>query len=235
MIVAIETSTTYASAAAVIEGRLVAETCVFVPQGHCENLLPMLNTLLTGAGLGLSRAAGFAVSLGPGSFTALRIGMSTAKSLALASGKPLVGVGTLDAVAFGAAGCCPYVCPIIDARRGEVFYSLYRDESGRQERLLEYSAERPENAVALLSSFLASVPQGGVAFLGDGVGLCRQSLEAQLGGRAILLPEHAGIPRASAVGILAHSLLQNGGVADVASVEPIYVRRSDAEIRRERA
>jgi tRNA threonylcarbamoyladenosine biosynthesis protein TsaB len=234
MIIAIETSTTFASAAAVKQGNLVAETCVFAPQGHCENLLPMLETLLSGAGLEIADAKAFAVSLGPGSFTALRIGLSTGKALALAAGKPLVGVGTLDAVAFNASGLCSHVCPIMDAKRGEVFYSLYRDENEGQERLLEYGAERPENAVALLSSFMASAPEGKVIFLGDGVEACRRPIESQFGGRAIFAPRHFGTPRASAVGMLALRLLEQGRADDVARVEPIYVRRSDAEIRRER-
>ncbi len=234
MIIAIETSTTFASAAAVKDGRLLAEASVYVPQGHCENLLPMLEALLSGAGLGLDGARAFAVSLGPGSFTALRIGLSTVKALALASGKPLVGVGTLDAVAFNAAGLCSHVCPIIDARRGEVFFSLFRDESGGQERLLDYGAERPDDAVALISSFMASAPEGKVIFLGDGVEACRGSIEHQLGARAIFAPQHLGTPRASAVGVLALKLLERGRVDDVAAVEPIYVRRSDAEIRRKK-
>ena len=222
------------SAAAVKDGRLLAEASVYVPQGHCENLLPMLEALLSGAGLGLNQARAFAVSLGPGSFTALRIGLSTVKALALASGRPLVGVGTLDAVAFNAAGLCSYVCPIIDAKRGEVFYSLFRDENGGQERLLEYGAERPDDAMVLVSSFMAGAPEGKVIFLGDGVEACRRSIEGQLGGRAIFAPPHLGTPRASAVGMLALKLLERGRVDDVAGVEPIYVRRSDAEIRRER-
>ncbi|MBN1504792.1 MAG: tRNA (adenosine(37)-N6)-threonylcarbamoyltransferase complex dimerization subunit type 1 TsaB [Candidatus Eisenbacteria bacterium] len=234
MIIAVETSTTFASAAAVRDGTLLAETCLFAPQGHCENLLPMLETLLTGAGLDLAQATAFAVSLGPGSFTALRIGLSTVKALAMASRRPLVGVGTLDALAFNAAGLCSHVCPIIDAKRGEVFYSLFRDESGRQERLLEYGAQRPDEAIALLSSFMASSPEGKVIFLGDGVEACRGPIEAQFGGRAIFAPPHLGTPRASAVGVLALALLERGRVEDVAGVEPIYVRRSDAEIRRQR-
>jgi tRNA threonylcarbamoyladenosine biosynthesis protein TsaB len=233
MIIAMETSTTFASAAAVTEAGLIAEACVFVPQGHCENLLPMLETLLCGAGLKLNDATAFAVSLGPGSFTALRIGLSTAKALALASGKPLLGVGTLDAVAYNASGLCSHVCPIIEAKRGEVFFSLFRDESDGQERLLEYGAERPEDAVTLLSSFMASAPEGKVIFLGDGVGLCSGYIQSQFGPRAIFAPAHLGTPRASAVAVLARRLLLRGRAEDLATVEPIYVRRSDAEIRRE--
>ena len=234
MIIAIETSTTFASAAAVKDARLLAEACVFVPQGHCENLVPMLEALLSGVKLEISQATAFAVSLGPGSFTALRIGLSTVKALAMASAKPIVGVGTLDAVAFNAAGLCSHVCPIIDAKRGEVFYSLFRDEKGGQERLLEYGAERPEDAIALVSSFMASAPEGKVIFLGDGVEACRTYIEGQFGSRAIFAPPHLGTPRASAVGMLASELFERGRVSDVAGVEPIYVRRSDAEIRRQK-
>jgi len=235
MIIAIETSTTFGSVAVVEEGNLIAEECMFVPQGHCENVLPMLDAMLSRAGIKISSASAFAVSLGPGSFTALRIGLSTAKALSFSSGKPLVGVGTLDAIAYNVAGLCPYVCPIIDAKRGEVFYSLYRDQAGRQERLVQYGADRPEKAALEIFPFLASVSEGSVAFLGDGVELCRESIEARIEGRSLFPPYHIGIPRASSVGMLALGLLRQGKVDDVERLEPIYVRRSDAELRKERS
>jgi tRNA threonylcarbamoyladenosine biosynthesis protein TsaB len=234
MIIAIETSTTFGSVAAVDEGKLLAEECMYVPQGHCESILPMLCGMLSGARIELSSTDAFAVSLGPGSFTALRIGLSTAKALSFSSGKPLVGVGTLDAIAYNVAGLCPYVCPIIDAKRGEVFYSLYRDRVGQLEKLMEYAADRPEKVAPELFSLLARAGEGNVAFLGDGVGLCRKFIETTVGERSLFPPYHLGIPRASSLGMLALKLLKQGRVEDAEKVEPIYVRRSDAELRRER-
>jgi tRNA threonylcarbamoyladenosine biosynthesis protein TsaB len=234
MIIAIETSTTFGSVAAVDEGKLLAEECMFVPQGHCESILPMLERMLAEAGIKMSLADAFAVSLGPGSFTALRIGLSTAKALSFSCGKPLVGIGTLDAIAYNVAGLCPYVCPIIDAKRGEVFYSLYRDRVGQQERLMECTGDRPEKAALALSSFLVKMVEGNVAFLGDGVELCREFIEKKVGGRSLFPPYHLGIPRASSVGMIALKSFRQGKVEDVESVEPIYVRRSDAELRKER-
>lgn len=234
MIIAIETSTTFGSVAAVEEGKLLAEECVFVPQGHCESVLPMLEKMLSQARIDISSAEAFAVALGPGSFTALRIGLSTAKALSFSSGKPLIGVGTLDAIAYNVAGLCQYVCPIIDAKRGEVFYSLYSDRAGRQEKLMECKAGHPEMAVIELASLLSRTADGYVGFLGDGIELCREHIETRIGGRALFSHYHLGIPRASSVGILALDLFKQGKVEDVERVEPIYVRRSDAELRRER-
>ena len=234
MIIAIETATTFGSVAAVDEDQLLAEECMFVPQGHCESILPMLERMLSQARIEMSSADAFAVSLGPGSFTALRIGLSTAKALSFSSGKPLVGVGTLDAIAYNVAGLCPYVCPIIDAKRGEVFYSVYRYRGGQLERLMEYASDRPEKVAPKLLSLLAGAGQGNVAFLGDGVWLCREFIQTTVGERSLFPLYHLGIPRASSLGMLALKLFKQGRVDDTEKVEPIYVRRSDAELRRER-
>ncbi|KPJ61620.1 MAG: hypothetical protein AMJ46_00535 [Latescibacteria bacterium DG_63] len=232
MIAAIETSTTFGSVAVVTDDGLLSEICMSVPQGHCESVLPMLTRLLSETGLDVASPDAFAVSLGPGSFTALRIGLSTAKALSVSTGKPLVGVGTLDALSYNVAGLCAYVCPIIDAKRREVFYSLYRDRNGHQEKLSEYRAERPEQAVAEISSLLRGTGEGNVAFLGDGVGSCRELIQREIGPRSVFPAAHLGIPRASSVGTLALRLFRQDRVEDIDSLEPIYVRRSDAELRR---
>ncbi|UCF79648.1 MAG: tRNA (adenosine(37)-N6)-threonylcarbamoyltransferase complex dimerization subunit type 1 TsaB [Candidatus Eiseniibacteriota bacterium] len=232
-VVALETSAAFGSVAVVTDEGLRLETCVSVPQGHCESLLPMLQGLLTETGTELPSVHAFAVSLGPGSFTALRIGLSTAKALSMSTGKPLVGVGTLDALSHNVAGLCSHVCPIIDARRREVFYALYRDRTGQQERLTEYCAASPEQAVAHVSRLLGESEGGGALFLGDGVPLCREFIEREIA-RPVFPASHLGIPRASSVGMLALGLLEQNRVADIETLEPIYVRRSDAELRRRR-
>ncbi|MFH0777558.1 MAG: tRNA (adenosine(37)-N6)-threonylcarbamoyltransferase complex dimerization subunit type 1 TsaB [Candidatus Eisenbacteria bacterium] len=253
-VVAIETATTFGSVALVEENVVLAETCLFVPQGHCESVLPAVEELLLAAGKRVSEVDAFAVSLGPGSFTALRIGLSTAKALAFSCGKPLAGVGTLDAVAFNVAGLFRYVCPIVDARRREVFYSVYSDNEGVQEKMLEYSSDSPHGAVDTIAALLedrreeeaasggGETSRANVAFLGDGVKLCRELVVKRLGARASFAADHVGIPRASAVGLLALRSLRGGGVARLAGegarlagMEPIYVRRSDAELRRKQA
>jgi len=234
MIIAIETSTAYGSVAAVKEGSLLAEECFFVPQGHCENILPMMDSMLSLAGLELSSADAFAVSLGPGSFTALRIGLSTAKALSFSSGKPLLGVPTLDAIAYNVAGLCDYACSIMDAKRGEVFYSLYRDRNGAQERLLDSAAGNPREAATELCSLLEKEAEGSVAFVGDGVELCREFIQSEIKRRPFFPPFYLGIPRAYSIGALGLILLRSNRTEDLDIVEPIYVRRSDAELRKGR-
>jgi tRNA threonylcarbamoyladenosine biosynthesis protein TsaB len=234
-ILAIDTSTTFGSVAIVADDGPIAEVVLSVPQGHCESILPMLQRLLSETGTRIGSPDAFAVSLGPGSFTALRIGLSTAKALSLSTGKPLVGVGTLDAVSYNVAGLCTYICPIIDAKRREVFYSLFRDDEGQQEKLIEYSAGRPEQAVTEISSVLRDEMAGSVAFVGDGVSLCRERIEREMETRSVFPAPGLGIPRASSVGVLGLRLFRQNRVADVESLEPIYVRRSDAELRRQRS
>jgi tRNA threonylcarbamoyladenosine biosynthesis protein TsaB len=226
---AVETSTLTGAVALVDGEAVVAECRVNVAITHSERLLATVDWLLAAAGWRLGDLAGLAVAIGPGSFTGLRIGVSTMKSLAFATGCPLVGVPTLDALAWTLPFAAPLVCPILDARKGEVYTALYRTASGELERLGEYRALPAEALAAELRA------QGApVVFLGDGVPRYATSLIRALGEVARLAPPRHHVPSALTVAELGRAALLAGESRDPAALVPLYVRRSEAELVRER-
>jgi len=227
---AVETST-LTGAVALLDGEAVVAECrVNVAVTHSERLLTTVDWLLSAAGWRLGDLAGLAVAIGPGSFTGLRIGMSTMKSLAFATGRPLVGVPTLDALAWTLPFAGLLVCPILDAKKGEVYTALYRTDAGRLERLWEYRALAPEALAAELRA------QGAppVVFLGDGVGPYAVTLDRALGRAARFAPPSHRAISALTVAELGRRALLAGEAADPAALVPLYVRRSEAELARER-
>jgi tRNA threonylcarbamoyladenosine biosynthesis protein TsaB len=226
----VETSTLTGAAALLEDDTVVGECRLNVAVTHSERLLPAVDQLLRGAGRTLADVDALAVALGPGSFTGLRIGVSTMKSLAFATGKPLVGVPTLDALAWTLPFAHHPVCPILDAKKGEVYAALYRTDSGRLERLWEDRAIAPEQ----LAAALAGEVRGPVVFLGDGVAPFAPLLRRLLGEDARLVPPANRLPSAATVAELGLAALARGESADPAGLVPRYLRRSEAELGRER-
>jgi tRNA threonylcarbamoyladenosine biosynthesis protein TsaB len=224
-ILAIDTSTRVGSIA-VVEGALLkAQHILNISATHNQRLLPGIERILTDAGWSLDDLDGFAVSLGPGSFTGLRIGLSIVKGLAWATGKPLVGVPTLDALAANVSFVPHKVCPILDARKGEIYTALYRQGDEKiPQRLTAYMAIKPEELVALISETTVLV--------GDGLLSYGDYLKRELGNRLVLAPPHLSVIYASSVAWLGWHRLQSGEHEDVCSCTPLYVRPSEAELNR---
>jgi tRNA threonylcarbamoyladenosine biosynthesis protein TsaB len=229
-LLAVETSTLTGAVALVAGESVVAECRLNVAITHSERLLGTVDHVLKSGGLALADVDALAVAVGPGSFTGLRIGVSTVKSLAFATGKPLVAVPTLDALAWTLPYAAHPVCPILDARKDEVYAALYRTDGGRLERLTEYQALAPES----LGERLARECPGPVIFVGDGVAPWTAVLRGVLGGDARPAPPGLRLPSAVTVADLARAALERGETADPATLVPIYVRRSEAELGRER-
>ncbi len=225
-----ETSTLTGAVALLDEDAVVGECRLNIAVTHSERLLAAVDRLLATARWRLSDVTALAVAVGPGSFTGLRIGVSTVKSLAFATGKPLVGVPTLDAWAWTLPFAVYPVCPILDAKKGEVYAALYRTGAGRPDRIWEYRALTPEGLAAELS-------EGGhrpVVFLGDGVVPYAPILSRLLGADARVAPPSHRVPSAVTVAQLALLALARGEVVDPFSLVPLYIRRSEAELGRER-
>lgn len=222
-ILALETATMCGSVAVMADEICVAEYSLVSQQTHSRRLLSGIDRLLVDAEISWRDIDAIAVSLGPGSFTGLRIGLSTAKGLAFATGKPLIGVGTLDGLAaqfFKAAGL---ICPVLDARKKEVYAALYRaSESGVCERQSDYLVLSPENLCRRIDE--------PVLFVGDGALLYKEKFTDQLGGRALFAPGGCCYPRAAAIGMLAVSMWKEQEFLDPAEVVPLYVRPSEAEL-----
>lgn len=223
-VLGIDTATLVCSVALVTEEKLLAEYTLQVKKTHSERLLPLIASVLEGAGIKAKDLDGIAVAAGPGSFTGLRIGVVTAKALGQALEVPLCGISTLEALAAQHPLFSGLICPLLDARRGQVYNALFSGGRGVQR-------ETEDRAVAL-SALLTelSARREAVLFVGDAVKIHRQTLAETLGVRACFMPEESTICRAAAVARLGLRELQAGKGQTWHDLLPHYIRRAGAEI-----
>lgn len=233
-VLALDSSGLVASVAVVeddgVNGSLLAEYTVNYKKTHSQTLLPMLDEIVKMLELDLKSVDAIAVAAGPGSFTGLRIGSATAKGLGLALDKPLVAIPTVDGLAYNLYGTKGLVCPLMDARRNQVYTGIYEFVDG------ELSVIEPQMAVGIeeIAAKLCALGRE-VIFLGDGVPVFRRRLEEELmtGQKFSFAPAHLNKQRAGAVGALALQYLKEGKIQTAAEHQPDYLRLSQAE--RERA
>lgn len=212
----------YCSVAVVSGSGCIAEYSLVSKITHSKRLLATIAQLMQECQLSWSDLHGFAVSLGPGSFTGLRIALTTVKGLCMATGLPLMGVSSLKALAVQFPHCSMPICPILDARKQEVYTGLYRTDT-------QQIHTQMEPVVIGLSSLIGYIT-GPTLFVGDGVSIYQNELRDQLADNAIFAPPQQVFPRASAVGILALQQFTAKEFLDPASASPLYIRPSDAEV-----
>jgi tRNA threonylcarbamoyladenosine biosynthesis protein TsaB len=225
-VLGIEAATPVASVAVVTEGKIISERMVNNRRTHSVNLLPMVRDTLLDAGIDKRELSGIAVSIGPGSFTGLRIGMSTARTLAQVLKLPVAGVPTLDALVYPLEGYAGIVCPLLNARKSEVYTAVYKNDKTGQSCLRPAFATGVEQLSELLLSYNEQV-----TFLGDGVGEYRDLLQNLMGSKARFAPECVSFPRGAAVAELGLIMLKSGAGQDPMTLLPHYVRQSEAEIK----
>jgi tRNA threonylcarbamoyladenosine biosynthesis protein TsaB len=225
-ILALETATLAGSAALLDGDRVIGVSLLDIALTHSERLMAMADSLLEDCGWDIARVEALAVSIGPGSFTGLRVGIATVKGLALALGLPVAPVPTLDALAHNLPFADAPVCPLLDARKGEVYLSLYRWQEDRMERQWEYLALSPRAAAERL--------EPPVIVLGDGAGACLPFL-SHLGAGLRVAPSSHAAPSAAVVGLLGHAMLRSGDAVAAESLAPLYLRPSEAELKARRA
>lgn len=224
IVLSIETSTPQASVVLGSEQGILASCSLSTGSTTGEFLLPAVDFMLKEAHLSMNSIAAVAVGLGPGLFTGLRIGVTTAKTLSQALAVPIVGASSLDLLAFDGRYSQRLICPVLDARRGEVFYCFYRQVRGGITRVGEYSVGPPERLMAEVES----VGGGDVLLMGYGALLYRNKLQEN--SRAEFGSLADAFPRASALLALALPRLFREDFDPVFEVEPMYMRRSTAAI-----
>ncbi|MDD4236969.1 MAG: tRNA (adenosine(37)-N6)-threonylcarbamoyltransferase complex dimerization subunit type 1 TsaB [Desulfotomaculaceae bacterium] len=224
-VLGIESATPVASVAVAGQGGILAERMVLNRRTHSVNLLPMLKAVLEESEIDRRKLIGIAVSGGPGSFTGLRIGMSTAKALAWVWGLPVVGISTLASLAHPLTGGGGLVCPILNARKNEVYTAIYDCQSEVVNCLQEPMAIGPLQLAEILLGYMRPV-----TFLGDGVPVYGSQLRDALGSIARLAPLAASFPRGAAVAELGLAALQEGRGIDPSALLPEYIRLSEAEL-----
>jgi tRNA threonylcarbamoyladenosine biosynthesis protein TsaB len=236
LLLALETSTMTGSVALVEaplpEGgpcggeKILAEYTVNLPGTHSERLMPAIDRILQEASLSIGNIQGIALAWGPGSFTGLRIGASTVKGLAYALRVPVVGVPTLDALAQNVRFASYPICPVLDARKKEVYAALFRgDGEGNLQKIGEDWVVSPEK----LCSRIAEK----TVFLGSGTEVYGETFKKNLGPLALFAPPELSLPRAVHIARLSLPKFQAGRTLDIFSFTPVYVRRSEAEIHYE--
>jgi len=223
VILAIENSGMCGSVALVSPGHCIGEYSLQSSRTHSKRLLAAIDTLMHDAEITWEEIDGLAVSLGPGSFTGLRIGLSTAKGLAMATGKNLLGVSTLAGLAGQFAFSPGLICPVVDARKKEVYAGFYRcGPDGGVKQLTDIMALSPTELVKKITE--------PTVLVGDGVVVYGDLFKKALGESALMAPPELHFARAASIGMLAVSKWRRNEFLDPATAVPLYVRKSDAEL-----
>jgi len=222
-ILAVDTATKSCSVAVIDEDALLAESTTHKDQSHSRQLLNIIDIVLGTAGLKISQIDGFAVSIGPGSFTGLRLGIVSVKGLAFSLNKPVVGVSSLETLAFQCKQNPYLICPVLDARKQEVYFCRYRFKKGKLEPVSQERVASPVEAARGIRE--------PCVLIGNGAQLYRELLSTELGALAHFADESQHTIQASAVARLSLPRFKRRETDDVHLLVPHYIRNSDAELK----
>ena len=226
LILAFETSAKAASVALLEDGKLLGESYQNTGLTHSQTIMVMAEDLLKQCGKTVSDVTAVAVANGPGSFTGIRIGVAAAKGFAWGAELPCVGASTLASMAVGLGIWQGYVCPVMDARRSQVYNALFHVDCGKYTRI------REDRAISLeeLGEDVKKLSEP-IFLVGDGSVLCYNTLSEKVPG-LILPPEARMHQRAAGVALEAERLLRSGGTFPAGALVPNYLRLSQAERER---
>ena len=225
-LLAVDTATPICGVALAHHGSVEAAASLDTGQTHTLTIMDTIMSIMRFSQIDLPQIDGFVVTQGPGSFTGLRIGISTVKGLAMAMGKPMAGVSTLEALARQARTECELICPMIDARRGEVYWTLFHRQQGELACLCPEQVGPAEKAVEQID--------GRCCFIGNGALAYRHTLESLVLRSSHWASEDESRLSPAAVALIGWRLFQSGQSVDPAHFAPVYLRKSDAEINLKR-
>lgn len=224
-IISLDSSTECASCAVLEDERVLAEVSFNYKKVHSIILMPMIEYLLKTLDLTIKSIDGFVVSKGPGSFTGLRIGAATIKGLSHGTGKPLIGVSSLDALAYNMAYSEGIICPVLDALRGNVYCGIYAFD---KENLVLKNDPALMPIDDLINIIKTQNKDNPVCFIGDAVPKFRDKISVSLE-NALFAPPNLNFVNASSLGILGMNMLKKGIHDNLYSFCPDYLRKSQAE------
>ena len=227
-ILGLDSSGIVASVAIVEDDVLIAEYTVNYKKTHSQTLLPMLDEIAKMTELDLNSIDAIAVAAGPGSFTGLRIGSATAKGLGLALKKPLIAIPTVEGLAYNLYDISGLICPIMDARRKQVYTGIYRFTDHQLKVVEDQMAVPMETVIEKLNQYGEAV-----TFLGDGVPVFHELVAEKMTVPYSFAPAHVNKQRAAAVAALGEIYYRQGKTETAMEHVPDYLRVSQAE--RERA
>ena len=218
-IFAMDTSSVTATVAVLTEEKLLGEYSVSDKLTHSRTILPMADELLKNLNIELKDVDIFAVCIGPGSFTGLRIGMATIKTFAQVLSKPIIGVSSLDALGYNfCMSDDTVICPVVDARRDEVYNALY--VSGQKVC---------EDRALHIDDLLFELKGKKVMFCGDAAILHKDKILGCIGEKWQIAPQHLILPKASSAAYVAYKRSKNNLFDDPYTLNPVYLRKSQAE------
>lgn len=219
---AIDTTSRSGSVALVRDGAVLTEFLIDSEINHSETVMPAVNAVFEIGKLAMDDVDFFAFAQGPGSFTGLRIGAGILKGFALGTGKPVVGVSSLDALARNVFAPACGVCPMLDAKRDEVYTAVYERPARQALR------KTREEMVVNPREFLGTL-DGDYIFLGDGALRYQGLITELIPGRSIIAPDNLCRIRASEVGLLGMEKFREGKFLDLLTFTPVYLRKPQAE------
>lgn len=227
-ILSIDSTAKVASAALLSDGDLLAETTVRCGRSHSETLLPMIEGLFRMTRLRPEDIDLFACAAGPGSFTGVRIGVATIKGLAFGRGIPCAAVSSLEALAENLAPLPGILCPVMDARREQVYQAAFCFEDGK---LLRLSPDRAVGVRELAEDLRTAYPGKTIRLTGDGCAVAAAGLR-EAGLCPVLPPDGLAVQSAAAVGRCAARMAAAGNTVTDAALSPVYLREPQAERER---
>lgn len=231
-ILSIDSSGLVASVAVIEDNQVISDYSINYKKTHSQTLVPMLDEIKKMTELDLNTIDAIAIAKGPGSFTGLRIGSATAKGLGLALNKPLIPVGTLEGLAMNMWGYDGLICPIMDARREQVYTGVFRFSDGNLETLINQQPMGIEELIEKLNSDSELKSYGKVIFLGDGCPVYEDTIKAKMNIPYEFAPAHMNRQRAASLGVLAMKYYIEGKIESASEHKPDYLRLSQAERER---
>lgn len=225
-VLGIDTSGLVASVAIVEENQLLSEFTINYKKTHSQTLMPMMNDMFQACGIQTSDMDAIAVASGPGSFTGLRIGAATAKGMAQGLKKPLIGIPTLDGLANNVYHASHFlICPIMDARRNQVYTASYKRQNGQLKRLTDYRAIPIEQLLQEVQQ-----QEDPILFLGDGVDVYQEIIKKTLPTNSYQWVHTSNNrQRAATIASLGMQLVKEGKTQNYMEFVPFYLRPSQAE------
>jgi len=220
-ILGIDTSTPIGSVALIDDDNIVAEHTLNIVQAHSSRLMPAIDTVLKWGDITPDALDGCAVGIGPGSFTGIRIGVATVKSLCYAVDKPIVGVSTLEAIAYNLRWTDGCVCPILDARRSEIYGSVFHGGAEWQ-RLTDDLCLPVDTFLGELNNHIS--PDSIITFVGDGLASYGDAVRELLDETACFADAIFNVPRGATIAKLGAQRLKQGDSDSYWTLVPNYVR-----------
>lgn len=223
LVLSVDSSYSTATCALIKDDKILAEINLNDKKQHSVILMRLIDSILKEYEIDINAIDAFIISRGPGSFTGLRIGMATLKGLAFASKKPLISVSTLDALAYNSISFQGIICPIMDALRDNIYTCLYKNENNNLTPLIKEQCLNINELVTILKE--QTLP---IIFVGDGVAKHKEFLQENIP-NSFFAPNHSNFPKASSVGELGIKKINDGVIENIDSINPIYLRKSQAE------